>query len=221
MRSKFFLIMVTIALLWGGGQGTLTLLTNLSPKRYSVDTYIQKRPPEKWLQLADGELNMLEVSYMSILGVGPLTEIYIPLRPVGYKDGDRDQILVATKDPELLDLAWELRDAKSSEEIARVILQSGKSLSIHRDVKGLIREGIDLKDSDVRKLRKVNPNLADDFIILAEGARPEPTAILLLVAGLFLGAYLLKKLFRAKTSVADGEPPPLPPRGIGPPPLPR
>jgi len=212
MRSKFFLIMVTIALLCKGGQGTYTALTNLTPKKYSVESYIQQRPPEKWLRLTDGELNMLDVSYMSFLGAGPTRDIYVPLRPIGYQDGEPDHILVQTRDPALFNVAVELNNAQSDAEIARLAALHGNPRLLHKEIQGLIREGMDLKASDAEKLRKANPNLAGDFIILEEGASPEPGgSIVFFAGGVLLAVWLAKSLFRRKIPLADGAPPPPPP----------
>ena len=88
-------------------------------------------------------------------------------------------------------------------------------------MQGLIRSGIDQEDPDVRKLRSLNKNLAQDFVVVAEGERPDYLmSSMLLLAGLVLGGWLLKQIFGKSTRLPGSQPPPLPPPVNQPPPLP-
>src|SRR5438876_727313 len=164
MKSSFLLIIVAIALLWGGGQGLYTAITNWQPRECSVQNYLETKPSAKWLRLTNGFVDMTGVSYSSLWGVGPISEIYVPVKSSRAFSDHQVHILLATKEPSLLQTAEKMRNLKSESDLLRFMAEHPQSVIISKSVEGLIRFGIELKDRDERKLRKLNPDLADDFV---------------------------------------------------------
>ena len=192
MRITFFRILVTIALFWGGGQGLYTALFNLKPRDYSVGDYLKAKPSTKWLNLTGGFLDITGMSYTGSKLSGTIKEVYIPLVPAKTNEELPVHILVSSKDPALLELATQLRDAKDQLAVLKILMDKG-GVYHERSVTGLIRFGIELKDKDAKKLRELNGNLSPDFVILAEGERPAlGLSILMFLGGLTMVFFFVK-----------------------------
>jgi hypothetical protein len=81
-----------------------------------------------------------------------------------------------------------------------------------RDVRGLVRFGIDLQEKDRNKLDSLDQNLASDFIIIDEGKKPElGVSAAMFFVGLLLLFWQVKRV--AKPGPAAPQPPqsPMPP----------
>jgi hypothetical protein len=211
MRITFFRILVTIALFWGGGQGLYTALFNLKPRDYSVADYLKAKPSTKWLNLTGGFLDITGMSYTGSKLSGTIKEVYIPLLPAKSNEEGLVHILVSSKDPALIELATQLRDAKDQLAVLKILMNKG-GVYHERPVNGLIRFGIDLTDKDAKKLRDLNSDLAPDFVILAEGESPSfGVSILMFLGGLTMLFLFIKGAARKSTPpalpAAPAEPP--------------
>ena len=212
MRSGCLLVLVTVALLWGGGQGIYTAVSNRSVKQYTVDEYLARKPADKWLKLTGGALDLTSLNYTSFFGVGSVGTIYVPLRSSNNPLDNQTHILLETKNPALLKLAEGMRQVKNEEQARRFLQEHARELVIQKDVQGLVRFGIDLEDRKVRKLRKLNENLAQDFIVLADGESPNYLfPIVSLLGGLALAGWLVsRRAGRGSQPPGSNLPPPLP-----------
>jgi hypothetical protein len=146
--------------------------------------------------------------------VGQITEVYLPLRRAGYQGDDELQILVKTKNPEMLAFVSDLRDAKSTDDAVEVVAKHTKALSqlILADVQGLVLEGTAIHIVDTLKLHAAYPKLAQNFTILAEGEKPDPADVALFGLGIVLAIFIVPSQLRRKTTAA--------PASAGPPPIP-
>jgi hypothetical protein len=184
-RLGCLLIFGTIALLWGGGQKIYTGLMNSSPTSLTLAEYEKTKPPAHWLKLSDCQLSVAECLVRQDASKS-VTEIFIPLRAKGGAAG-KSQVLFATKDAGLMLVNAQLGSVKSEQE-AISVLTTHRDKLYNREVQGLVRYGIDLKDKDRRELATLGPSLASDFIILDDGAKPSlGLGFLMLVGGLLLG----------------------------------
>jgi len=211
---------------------TYTFLTNRTPRKYSVETYLQTKPPEKFLHLTDGEIDLKKATYASTLGVGPTTEAYLPLKPTGSQDDEPVQILVKTKNPEILQLLNDLRDVKTDADVKRMLATGSRSLTVlaglmHKDFEGLLLDEDDVHLFFRLQLQSQYPKLKEHFLILDEGEKPDASCFFMFAWGIFLAAvswrWLRKWWLQRQVSGVAGGPPPLPPPpppGMGPPPLP-
>lgn len=204
MKITSFRVLIAAGLLWGGGQGLYTALFNLKPIEYSISDYLAAQPDKEWLTITGGSLDIVEMAYTSSKVGDRVKEVFIPLTLPNAKESDPVKILVASKDPAVLDLATKLKSAKNEIE-AMMLFITAKTTMEKPAVTGLVRFGIDLKDKETRKLRELNKNLASDFVILEEGGKPNfVVSAVLFLAGLVLLGLMFKGL-ASKTT-----PPPLP-----------
>ena len=61
-------LIVPIALLWGGGQGLYTALTNREPHSVTFADYARTHPDNKWVELKDTRLDLLGAISSGMLG---------------------------------------------------------------------------------------------------------------------------------------------------------
>ena len=219
----------SIVVLCMGLGKTYTFLANRTAAKYSVATYLQTKPPEKWLHFTDGEIDLKKATYASTLGVGPASEVYLPLKPAGSKNDEPVQLLVKTKNPEILQLLNDLRDLKTDADVNRMVTTGSRSLTvlaglIHQDFEGLLLDEDDVHLFFRIQLQSQYPMLKERFLILDEGAKPDASCFIMLGWGVLLAVvswiWLRKWWSRRQVSSVAGGPPPPPPPGKGPPPLP-
>lgn len=226
MPGKLFLALIALVMLWGGGQGVYVSVTNTSPSKYSVKEYIDKKPNAKWLQLSGAKLDLTAVTYSSTFGVGDAKEVYIPVVPIGQEDSRETHILLATKDPKILETVDKLRALKSEDEAMQFVLKNASSLVIERDIEGLIRFGLEFKEDDKHALKRENPNLSEHFVVIDEGMKPDYFATaFMFICGICLSAWLIHGFRKPGNPPSQSSPPPLPqgdaaPKMATPPPLP-
>jgi hypothetical protein len=104
-------------------------------------------------------------------------------------------VLVATKDAAILGLVESMNRSADAASAAKLLAENAGKLFPRKDVKGLVRYGIDLNDKDRSKLASLSQNLAPDFIIINEGEKPNPGfSAAMLFIGLLLVGVQLKRL---------------------------
>ena len=172
VRLYLVLSIAAAALFWIGGEKFYMAVTNLHPKELTYAEYVKQKPQDKWLVIKDCYLSLLDASFKRYKDSNTVTEAYVPVRGTEEDKDAKFNILVATKDPQTLDLLATMRRADTDEAARKFVLDNLVKLFPHRDVRGLVRVGIDLKEEDRKKLAALDNNLAPDFIILDEGAAP-------------------------------------------------
>jgi hypothetical protein len=220
MRLGCLLPLVSIAMIFGGGQSLYTAIRNRKPVEISIDSLIEGKTEAKWLRITGGVLDTTNSAYPSAFGVGKATSMYVPLmQPDRDSDEDPIQVLVLTKDQGLLDFTNELR--KFDEETTvkgaaeEFIAKNLDKLRVPKSVEGLVQYGIDSSSKRERKLHKIYGNLAEDAIILEEGEKPSMgLGVFMLFGGLALGGFLMKSSANKPNLVPmpQAGPPPLPPQ---------
>lgn len=213
MRAGCIFPLVTIGLLWGGGQGVYTALTNREPVRLSYDEYIATKPKASWLELADCVVAVPEAAVKKGRVAKTSKEAFIPLHSPNAKD-DKVHVLLATSDAETLGLLRQLEEAPNDVEALKLLVERKDDLYTKRTVQGLVRFGVDMKGKDRAKLASLDQNLVDDFIVLDEGRKPEMgMSLSLLGLGLLLGGFWVRSANKsAPRSGSGSNPPPLPPQ---------
>ena len=215
MRLGCLLPALTLGCLLGGGQGMYTWVTNREPKVYDIDTYLSTNPTAKWVRITGGWVDFSAATYKSFANTAP-TELYLPVRSTNSPAGAKIQVLVATRDPALLDAMDKTRNMTAVNAL-RYLVEHQINPLVHRDVQGLLRYGIESDDKTMRKLKAVNNNLADDVVVLEEGKKPDfALSSALVCIGLLLAGWQIKRA--ARNSSQSPPPPPIAPPPMPPPP---
>lgn len=214
LRLGMLRLFLPIALLWGGGQSLYTALTNRQPLAMTFADYVQKRPSAKWVELKDVEWDLMDSVYSGF--AGNVSKVYVPLRAAGDESKGKVQVLLLTREPEVIKLLEDLKAAPKDSAVPRVVAEKLELMYAARTVRGLVMFGIDSNDKERRKIAKLSDNLAEDFTVIEEGKKPEAGLAIVMCVLAVLAVWLCWLKSWGK-SPSGGLPPPLPP---APPPLP-
>ncbi len=206
---KSFLFLLALGLILGGGQALYTNVTNLKPVEISIADLTENGTDDKWLTVTDASLDVVGATYMAPFYAADNTanELFIPLR-VQDEEEKPLRIFLHTKDPKMLEVYNGLLALEEEVEMINYLVKHREVFSQVRNVTGLVRFGLE-SDSDERKLlEENNRNLADGFLILEEGTKPEWSMVVMLPLGLLLLWSLVFK--KRASSTATPPPPPAP-----------
>lgn len=185
---RLILVIVGIALLWGGGQGVYTSVFNGDQEVTTCDSFGAADLDAVWVRFDECVADWEEMAYSSYGSSTSPTELFIPLRSPNASPDDATQIVLATKDDELLNLAGAmLRTSETtSEGTLTAIADKLAAASASQSYGGVIQFGIELDDEERREISGLAGNLDDDFVMLEHDAEPSFMASL----GMFIGGLL-------------------------------
>jgi hypothetical protein len=107
-------------------------------------------------------------------------------------------VLWATKDQTLLDLIEKMEKVSDQAGMFQFAAKHHEQIIQTREIEGLVRFGVDLKDKDHAKLAKLNTELSPDFIILADGQQPSfVVSAFLLLGGIVLLIVMIKAMAKS------------------------
>lgn len=180
-----------IGLLVTGGQGVYVALKNDDPLEIKAADYIAKKTNAEWLKLTDAQVSLVEAAYKARLG--KISEVFIPVRPVGESLDAPIHILLSTNNQNVAAALKAL--SQSSSPIQKKIDSASRQadrLFMRQDIIGLTRYGI-FYDRFMRfRLSQLNLKLADDFVILNDGESPNlPLSLCMLGGGLLIWFVIL------------------------------
>lgn len=200
-------LLFPIVLLWMGGQGIYTAMTNRQPLTMPFAEYAQSRPDTKWVELTGAQLDVSEATWFGL--TGSFSEVYVPLHVPGAGSDAKVVALLLTRDSAVLDLVREMKAISDDKAALAFILKNRERLAPVRDVRGLLKFGIDSEDKKRRKIAKLNDNLTADFVVIEEGKQPEILTSLGLLGASLVAAWLCW-FCRFGKSADAAVPPPLP-----------
>ena len=168
------------------------------PREHSIAAYARmpatpKTPPpllprsrslshSEWMRLTDAQVSLVEAAYKARLG--KVSEVFIPVRPVGEPTDVPVHILLSTDDRAVVAALQHLSQSGGTKEkkVASATRQADR-LFMRQDIIGLTRYGF-FYDALMRaRLARLNMNLAEDFVILDDGAAPNFWVNLCMVGG--------------------------------------
>jgi hypothetical protein len=176
-RLFIVLVIAVIACFWYGGQGVYTAMKNRQPVQLGIRDLAQTKPTAQWLALTNCELAIMDSAYKTVrskyapANSGRITEAFVPLRAPGQTLDDPCYAVLATQDAAILGQLEELRQVKNDSELNSWIAKHKNSVKPQRDVTGLVKFGVET-GMESGKLRGLQRNLAQGYIVLAEGKKP-------------------------------------------------
>jgi hypothetical protein len=192
MRRTIVLAILAAAALWGGGQNSWTAIENRQPTRLSIAEYAKKKPKAAWLELTGAALAINGA--MHATRGGKMEEVYIPLVDVHGDDATKIAVLLVTDDPKLMNLYQAVANIKDEAKL-KALLDANADKLLDKTVSGVVRYGIDLRESDRKQLAALDDELAPDFILLEAGKKPSlAIGLVVLALGLLLAALALSSL---------------------------
>src|SRR3954471_18113970 len=118
-------IIITIALLWNGGQHLYVALTNRQPTVMSYSDWVKNKPQTTWIRLTSCSLSLAHAAYSSPKG-GDVNEVYIPVRGQSAEDEKMTYVLLSSRDPEMINMVKQLSSAKSESDVLKLMLKNSK-----------------------------------------------------------------------------------------------
>lgn len=200
MRLGCLGIIITIGLLWGGGQQAYVGITNRAITEISIDEIIKEKPTAKWLRVTDGQLDLMNSVYEESVS-GEAKELYLPVISKEAADDDSIHVIYHTKEPEFFATFRKLEAIAKDEnlsdgEMLMKIAELSDQLFQERDIEGIVEFGID-SDSGEDDARELFENLAADAIMIEAGEKPSLIAgLVMLGIGLAIGLFTLKGFFK-------------------------
>lgn len=182
---------VVIVLLIVGGQGIYVALKNPEPLKITVANYIAKKPNAEWMTLQEAQVSLVEAAYKARLG--KVSEVFIPVRPIGESTDVPVHILLSTDNQAVVAALQHLsRSGGTMEKKVDTAAQQADNLFMWQDITGLTRYGIFYDLLMRARLAKLNMKLAEDFVILNDGASPNILVSLsMVVGGLLIWFFML------------------------------
>ncbi|MFN0080770.1 MAG: hypothetical protein ACKVY0_30240 [Prosthecobacter sp.] len=182
--------MAVIVLLIVGGQGVYVALKNPEPLKITVADYIAKKPNAEWMTLQEAQVSLVEAAYKARLG--KVSEVFIPVRPVGESTDVPVHILLSTNNQAVVAALQHLSGSGGTlEKKVDTAAQQADKLFMWQDITGLTRYGIFYDLLMRARLAKLNMKLAEDFVILNDGASPDLLVSLAMVVGGLLIWFLM------------------------------
>jgi hypothetical protein len=172
VRLLLFFLVVMIACFWKGGQDLYVVLSNRQPAAMSYDAFIKARPQATWLRLTNCTLDLSRVAFHSVKGVNRPYELFVPISSRNATNEESIHVILVTKNPVLIATTIEMQSLKTDAEIAAWVVKNHERLFPERDVQGLARFGVDMKDSERRKLMALDQDIVKDFTMIDDGSKP-------------------------------------------------
>jgi len=195
MRLGCFGVLITVGLLWGGGQSLYVGLTNRTVTETSIEDVVKQKPKAKWLRINDGQLDFLGLVYEERIG-GEAKDLYIPIRSPDAEDDAPIHVIYHTDDPADLAVAQKMKalnddpDLNETEFMLKIVGMMAELRPV-RTVEGMVEFGIESDKGD-GKARKMFENLAPDAIMVEGGEKPElAIGVGMFAAGVLLGLFCL------------------------------
>ncbi|MDB5355324.1 MAG: hypothetical protein JWN24_1777 [Phycisphaerales bacterium] len=206
MRKYIILTLIVLAVLAYGTQKLYVFATNRSPARMPCGQFIDSHSSAKWLELSGCDVDYIGAIRLEskVLKVDKGT--FLPVHPVGVTGPAPLLLQIKSEDMEarLLKSLAQRGSTSAADPSSRGAEAGGETVS------GLIRFGMD-SDSKVQRALEDevrSGRLSRDYVIIDDGARPDP-ADALLGAGLIAGVLIIGfVLFKGRRKPAT--PPPLP-----------
>jgi len=167
------LVLASIGILILGGCSVWTGIANR--QRVSTDAmHIEGAlARSKWLTITNCELSPVDAFGWTNRFSPSVQELLIPLRAAPEKSDSPILLLIATKDPKLIESFNELLGTDNFEAKLKLVTKTPEKFrALRRDVSGLIRESVTITDDETKKLRQTIPSLTANFVILDEGSSP-------------------------------------------------
>jgi len=202
-----FLTLACFAMIFAGSLAAYTFLTNREPVTIPLAKYQKQKPPAKWLHLTDCELDLFGARHFNYIESDHAPEMLIPLRTPGATNAPVYALLSIRDDK----LQLQIEALSLAEAVGALDEPAGTNVTRRtapRDVRGLVRFGIELSTENRAELLSLHPGLAEDFVILDEGAKPSWLLALMLPAGLGLMLWLIVsslRNFRKATAAPAGQ----------------
>jgi hypothetical protein len=176
--------------MWWGAHHIKLAVEEREPLEISCADYLANKPAAHYLRLTGCEPDFEHMAKETT--DGHVTAVYVPLRPIGETGAPH---IVLERDDE--EICHFVRSSALPNELSAEDKLVVESLAEPQE--GVVKFGIDLSEKTRAKLKDLNPELADDFALLDESARPHLWWGLIACAASLLGlGWVLRAIARRR-----------------------
>ena len=170
---KFALLLVGLLLLAIGGEGIYHAVRSRQQIALSCEQFAAQPPRTLWIRVNGCEIDYLGAGYRE--SKGQIVELFFPMRPVGQPRAIPAQLVMATRDPEVLAVAQStIGGGQQPEQEAFLVmmLRIVTMLKVSREVEGYARSGVIELMQTRRGLTGLGAPLAEGAVVVDLHARP-------------------------------------------------
>ena len=172
------------------------------PERMTVEEFATDDRSPGTVLLSDARLNLLKAIVMTEGNQEKVKKLYLPVESAEYVQQGGIDLLLESKDENLLKIASEFFTMKKEEQM-KYAVHHRDSLLRDMELSGIILDTSSMRASRLQEIRTVVPNLADDFFLLRHNAQINLIPSLVVsVLGMFV---LIFGLFREKRAESSSE----------------
>jgi len=204
MIFRIALLLVSIPLVVHGADGLYHALRSRSQVAIACDAFTADRPSSHWVRITGCDVDYLRAGYHE--SGGRLRELFLPLTPPAAPANQPVSLVVATKDPVVLESAAKaVRGAEAEDQNAYLaaMLEVVTAMGAAREVQGMVRSPLEMFRSR-GALAALNAPLADNAVVVDLDRRPSVLlpAIELALAGMIALILMGLSLRRKRRPVA-------------------
>lgn len=202
-RYRVTLLVVCLVLLFLGGTDLNTLRRNYQIQSVSIAELERSGPPQEWLTIEGGYVNLLEA--ISTSGSVEVSAFLVPLK--ASSDAQDYRVLLETRAPAIVDALKTYHFKLDNEQDQQRYVQEHQELFFgRRDVSGMVMSGlINLNNKNrLAKLEKdYGIDLPEDVIFFSEDKEPAKVRGFLFVGVALLGMIKLASLWKKPAAPAE------------------
>ena len=213
MIVRIALLLVSLPLLIHGADGLFHGLRSRTQAQVTCAGYHRARPSSAWVRPTECEIDYVRAGYRETRG--RVTELFLPLRPLGSSPAQPSALVMSTRDPALLaiierGLAGPAQ--KDQEAFLVMMLQIVKAMGVSTEIEGTTRSPLEMLRTR-GALAAIKAPLERGFTVLDVGRRPRLLfpAIEAVVGATALLLFVLFPAIRRRSAERLGAAPVSPP----------
>lgn len=195
MILRIALLLVSVPLLAHGVDSLYHAARSQTQASVSCQEVARERPTSAWLRLTGCEIDYVRAGYREVRG--KVTELFIPIRPIGSSPAQPSAVVLSTRDPNLLAIVERGLSGpaqKDREAFLVMMLKIVTAMGISSEIEGFTRPPLEMLRTR-GSLAAIKAPLDDRFTVLDLGERPR--LLYPVLESLVGAAALIVLLFRS------------------------
>ena len=196
MILRIALLIVTLPLFAHGADSLYHAARSQTQASVSCQLFQSTPPTTGWLRLTGCEIDYVRAGYREIRG--RVTELFIPIRPIGSSPAQPSGLVLSTRDPNLLSIVERGLTGpaqKDREAFLLMMLKIVTAMGLSSEIEGFTRPPLEMLRTR-RGLSAIKAPLDERFTVLDLGARPR--LLFPMIESLVGAAGLFVLLFRSR-----------------------
>lgn len=210
MPCGCFLVLAAFFLVIAGGQGLRESFAFQKPVPIACQDFAKSPPQEGWFRVTGCAMSMEEAVYSAWVsksgeerkdedGDPSISAVYLPVHCMPQPNAPPTKeapiaLVVTTKDESIIATLKQMQhlDIMKPEEAKKWINENEHRFVLQKDVVGMVQAGINLDESDRKKIAELHGTMAPNYVIMDENKKPSLGGSFgMLIGGIVLGIVSL------------------------------